>query len=760
MISIKSWVKIVFISLIFFISLACVFAQQSTDLNETNIEDSFNLPIDCEVADNQNLSSGSNQFDDSQYLNSEDNLSSLGESNPVINITRDNVKQYFRGGTLKSTYSNTNLFISEDMDDLGILTVKASNVIIDGLNHTLTNTVFSIEASNVTLSNLALMETEAFEDNEYAAVVIWQANDVNLYNLNINFTAPKDSDAFGIYSLGTRNYLINNLRIINCTVNLKGNNSGFGRVYGLKLEYSNSAKVLNNTVNSEVSLRTVNFHDTTASLDSEFSLAAGISHCDNMTFDSNKITCSANLRPECAYPTLEAVFIGDSKDCNFTNNTVYLSDFITFKDMPNYLYGLDIYRDDNLLVQNNDIRVETSGGAFAAGTAYPIQLSGPASGIMIKYNEIYSKCNGPNIGIYSQNFNGANYITILNNHINVTGLAGNHSWALVAGIETQDDNDIIMNNVIEVHNIQKVDLEDNIYGISYSQKTDSTHTYRVVNNTVITDGYYLSYMLDADNTTVTNNTLVRNDKYADTNYDPFKRGSGIGADTDNAKHNNFSGNRVITIFEYDLEHQSSELDGGEEFHYETPTNKDNLSNIVNGSGISPLKPGAPGGNPLIPGNDGGGAFNTGGNNNGGGFHSPDGNGGYNGWPDLSGDNGGSLSHKRQGNSGDTVNSFNNQGSASNSYNSNLVPTSNSTSSETPSVEGVTVSGASSSSSSSAGGGAGSSGAVQDDAKAYEITKNIIESGPDDMIKFIALAIVCEILLIIGYRRKETEDNTD
>ena len=715
------------------VSLTCVFASENaTVLNETGIEDSFNLSSDCEP----------------------DELSS-----PVqINITGDNVRQYFRGGTLKDTYSNAELFITEDMDDLGILTVRATNVTINGLNHTLKNTVFSIEANSVTLNNMTLIETEPLDANDYAAVLIWRANDVKLYNLNINVTAPRDSDAFAIYSEGTMYRQITNLQIVNCTVSLKGDNRGAGRDYALRLEHSPYAKVINNTINAEVSLRSVMFHDTSASLDSVFSLAVGVEFSDNLLFDNNVVRCTAGARPECAYPTLDAVFIGDSCDCNFTNNEVYLSDYLTYKDIPNYLYGLDIYRDDNLLVENNKFRVETTGGALAAGTAYPLQLTGPAEGIVIQYNDIYSKNNGPNIGIYSQNFNGANYITILNNYINVTGLAGNHSWALVAGIEAQDDNDIIMNNIIEVHNIQKVKWEDNIYGISYSQKTNSSHSYRVINNTVISDGYYLSYMLDAENTNVNNNTLVRTDKYADTNYDPFKRGDGISADTDQAKNNSFSGNRVITIFEYDLEHQSNVLDGGEEFHYETPTNKDNLSNVINGSGISPQKPGFPGGNPLLPGNDGGGAFNTGGNN-GGGFHSPDGDGGYNGWPDMSGDDGKSLSHKSQGRSGDTVNSFNNQGSSDNSYN-NLVATSNSTSSKTPSVDGVTVSGASSSSSSSAGGAAGSSGVAQDDSKAYEITKNIVENGPDDMIKFIALAIVCEMLLIIGYRRKETEDIND
>ena len=71
---------------------------------------------------------------------------------------------------------------------------------------------------------------------------------------------------------------------------------------------------------------------------------------------------------------------------------------------------------------------------------------------------------------------------------------------------------------------------------------------------------------------------------------------------------------------------------------------------------------------------------------------------------------------------------------------------------------MTSSGRSSSSASSVGAG-GSSGA-QDSSKAYDIRKNIVENGPDDILKFIALAVGCEILLVVGYRRKENEDITD
>ena len=76
------------------------------------------------------------------------------------------------------------------------------------------------------------------------------------------------------------------------------------------------------------------------------------------------------------------------------------------------------------------------------------------------------------------------------------------------------------------------------------------------------------------------------------------------------------------------------------------------------------------------------------------------------------------------------------------------------------MEGVTSSGASSSSSSSAGAGGSAGSGGSEDVRAYEISKNIIENGLDDIVRFIVLAIVCEALLIIGYRRRKTDDILD
>ena len=83
-----------------------------------------------------------------------------------------------------------------------------------------------------------------------------------------------------------------------------------------------------------------------------------------------------------------------------------------------------------------------------------------------------------------------------------------------------------------------------------------------------------------------------------------------------------------------------------------------------------------------------------------------------------------------------------------------MPNQNSTATD-PSIDGISSTRSSKSSGSSSVGSAGSSEASQDSSKTYEISKNIIGDS-DSAIKFIGLAVVCEILLIIGYKRRENE----
>ena len=175
---------------------------------------------------------------------------------------------------------------------------------------------------------------------------------------------------------------------------------------------------------------------------------------------------------------------------------------------------------NNVTIANNEIHMKTYGGQDSNGAAYPIQVNGPSSDIKIAYNNLTSINNGPNLGIYSNNYYGAVKLYILSNFINVTGYAGRSNWALVAGIEVQDSDDVILNNTIYAQNVNNDsnNRNNNIYGISYSQSTSGNHQYNIQYNKVITNGYN-AVMLDAyhgvTNSKIGNNVLITDHSQGD-----------------------------------------------------------------------------------------------------------------------------------------------------------------------------------------------------------------------------------------------------
>ena len=104
---------------------------------------------------------------------------------------------------------------------------------------------------------------------------------------------------------------------------------------------------------------------------------------------------------------------------------------------------------------------------------------------MIAYNNLTTANFGPNCGIYSMNYYGQTQNYMISNFINVTGYASTHYWALVAGIEVQDSDDLIWNNTIIVNNIGNYSSSNNIYGISYSQNTKGDHKYNIISSTIM-----------------------------------------------------------------------------------------------------------------------------------------------------------------------------------------------------------------------------------------------------------------------------------
>ena len=645
--------------------------------------------------------------------------------NETVYITPNNIDEYFADNTLTDEYDGKTFIFEGNFNNLGKISIDAQNVVIKGQGAVLKNIVFDISKDNVSLSDLKFDLDSDFSENDGAAI-LFTGNNLILDNLDINYVVPLNTEAYAIYGVGEKPNS-RNFRLTNSRINFEGHNNNVN-VYNCAVKVINYEDSLmeNNTITTALPLKDVNHGAHGTSLNSDFVLTVGVEGCDNLKFIGNEIITEVNYRQDSLYPTLDAFMISQCDNALIANNSIHMSDFITYPGLANYLYGLDIYNLNNLSVVNNDITILTTGGRLSAGTAYPIQVSGPITNVSIIKNSLYSFSNGPNIGVYSQNYYGSTELIIKNNIINVTGLAGTHEWALVAGIETQDSNSVIEDNIIEVHSVGPVSVNDNIYGVSYRQSTQGDHKYTIQNNTVFSDGYKSVYLLGSKDSKVANNLLVSYNENAKNGYDGFGYG-----DLSNHDNLDFENNQVIRAFDY-FAGLNNNVDNGDSYSYTTPTNKKGISNVIDGRSINPVSnKNKPTYNPLIPGKT----------SRQGGAYVP---AAVDSTPD-------SQKNKNDDKSSESATNSKTDGSGGNS-NSSSSKTSTSTSGYASNNTDATPSDAGSQSvvgQSESGGGSSS------------VSKNAFELEDltsDEFIPSIFYVIAALVLLVVGYRRKKSQSD--
>lgn len=516
----KRFLLLFLIFILCLISISAISAENIVNSNDdidvnNNAQDTVTSVNDFDNNNDISVTDTIQESNNKDYQIQEDNNRGTNNSLKAIDsknytINSKNFKTYFfNDNKLKPKYSNSNLIFEGEFKDMGVITINLPGVNITGSNALFNNTVFSINAENIRLNNLKFVLNKEFEANEYAGIHILKSN-VELNKIIVQYTSIMDKSAYGIYIMGTEDYPIYNVKLSNSKVLLKSNARNNGNTYGLLMRYAINSSLLNNKFNCSLPLRSVDWQSQIyGGIFMDPVVAVAIEGCENLTVRSNKIYARVNYRPNTVYPTLDTVMVYMCKNVLFENNIISEIDNVTPTGVDNYLYGIDLYLSDDVTIIANNIHINSSGGMEAHGTAYPIQVSGPASNINIAFNNISSISHGPNIGIYSQNYYGSTQISIISNYINVTGLATNHTWALVSGIEVQDSDDLILNNTIEIHNLGSFNNDYKNYGISYSQNTGGKHKYNIQYNTIICDGNYGVY-LSGTGSTVDDSIVANN----------------------------------------------------------------------------------------------------------------------------------------------------------------------------------------------------------------------------------------------------------
>ena len=502
---------------------------------------SLNVPADGSVEDNEDrvlCSDSSSDGADSKSSLKGNGKSSLKDSlDSVYYVDSDNLDSFFADGFLKDDYADSILVFNGEFNDKGILDIKSSNVTIIGNNSLLKDTVFCLESNNIMLAGLNFVWNREFSDNDNAGILVLGDN-CTIYNCTIDYAVPETTTGFCVYAEGSDGDKIENFTLANSTINFVGNNLRGGWDYCIFVDQVENAMVYGNDINSSLPLRAVDY---------SFDIFGGVSmeavgvfvaqSCPNLTFSSNKVFSSVNGGGN-SYPTLDTLVIYGCNNATIENNDIHVEDFNSKDGKDNYLQGIDLYFSNNVTIVHNKIDMVTTGGRAGMGTAYPIQVNGPSKGVLIAYNNLTTFNYGPNCGIYSMNYYGQTQNYMISNFINVTGLASTHYYALVAGIEVQDSDDLIWNNTIIVNNIGEYSDSNNIYGISYSQSTKGDHKYNIQYNNVTTNGRY-AVSLSGSGSLVVDSIIANN--VLNTNKSSGNRAVRVGAGYNNTIRNNTDG---------------------------------------------------------------------------------------------------------------------------------------------------------------------------------------------------------------------------
>ena len=419
-------------------------------------------------------------------------------------VTNETFFDYFGDdGMLLGDITFDTLIFKGEFSNLGVNVVYVPRaIVINGDNAVLRNIAIMCE-QGTTLNNLTLNATNYVADTD-GALIYAIGSDVTVNNITIDYNATDGSNnAIAVYASGADNF-----KLVNSTITFTGNNVD-GKVFaqGIKIAKSNNAVVDSNIITTSCPLVDVDYSHW-GSIDTDLVFAIGVEKSENVKIINNVVDNSAWTKGNNAnFPTFDAFIAHTANNLLIKNNTISHIDLITPKGTSSYIYALDFYESNSVIVEDNRVLLNTTGGKEGAGAAYAVQVTGPYNNFVVKGNNLTTVSNGPNLGVYSQNYYGTTEITAENNWINVTGFAGTGEFALVSGMEFQDTVAKAYNNTIYVQNVNEYNDDNNIAGITYVQSTSGSHQFDIQNNTIYSEGKYAVLIKSAKDSQIIGNTL-------------------------------------------------------------------------------------------------------------------------------------------------------------------------------------------------------------------------------------------------------------
>ncbi len=462
------------IGLVMFVMLiCCVSAASATDVDNITVPDDTGIiEIDDTVdsVDEVEQDRGTGGCDCTN-CDCEIEVPTLpARSNPITITTQSDLNNKFTGGVFNDANVDEVIFVG-----------NFSNGSYTTLNF---NQSITITATGATFNNIGF---GLLHDG------------IVLNGATIIMNAPNATDCYAIdIESANNNIVINNKINYNCSYENAANYN-----YAIKAMNSENLTIYGNEINATVPLKQPDWY-AVSTIASDFVAGVAVGSCKNFKFDKNNLTVIGNKRVG-GFPTLDAFIIAQSENAKIRGNNIRESDTVTTTNQYSYIYGIDAYRCNNLTICSNNVTMNgnksnTNYEGNGTGAAYCIQLTGPHTGVKICNNNLTTRNQGPNLGIYSQNYYGTTSLTVCGNNINVTGKAGSDEWSLVSGMELQDTYATVYGNTITVNNTAGYNSTYYAFGISYCQNTYSDHYYYIYQNDVtVYNGDYTIYLIQSNN---------------------------------------------------------------------------------------------------------------------------------------------------------------------------------------------------------------------------------------------------------------------
>lgn len=460
------------IGLVMFVMLiCCISAASATDVDNITVPDDTDfIEIDDTVdsVDEVEQDRGAGGCDCTN-CDCEIEVPTLpARSNSITITTQSDLNNKFTDGVFNDASVDEVIF-SGNFSSASYTTLNFNQEItITATGSTFNNIGFGLLHNGIVLNGATIIMNAPENQNCYA-IDVENANNTILINNKINYTCTPDNDEY--YN------------------------------YAIKAVSSENLTIYGNEINATVPLKQPNWA-VYKSIYSDYVAGVAIESCNNFKFDKNNLTVIGKKRVG-GFPTLDAFIIANSANSKIRGNNIFESDIVTTTNQYSYIYGIDVYVCDNLTICSNNVKMNgnisnTDYEGNGTGAAYCIQLTGPHTGVKICNNNLTTRNQGPNLGIYSQNYEGDTQITVCGNNIDVTGKAGSDPWSLVSGMELQDTYATVYGNNIIVNNTEPYASGDYAFGISYCQWTDYEHYYYIYeNNVTVYNGNYTIYLISS-----------------------------------------------------------------------------------------------------------------------------------------------------------------------------------------------------------------------------------------------------------------------